>query len=710
MVRFALKSLIALLLMPAVASAAPDYALSLVNPIVRVVIGQTAEVIVRVDFLDGFATPGITLQAPQTPPGTFSFTPAVVTREGGSLLRIETAGLADGQYTWYVRASAPGAVTRSVGFQLKVTTTSDIEFYTRDALGAAVPLAAFNPTAQDFTDIYVRGVDAGGYHEALAGAVTLSTGDPLDPPKLSVFPNGRDCFRVYAVASGATTLTAAGPDGYTKSIPVTASIPASPRILSIGIRLEPEPLPPEVVPITNKGDQMIVFQAAANAPLSTLDFGAAPLVNVESALENNGMSFIATANLVEGAEPGEYRYLFEAESTSGGIARRAVNLAVVNDPSRGEITGLVRPMLANLTDPDGTVELHDLSGALVKTCEAGRAFRMSYVAPGTYRLRFVPSDPNALDPQWWANSNDFGSATDVVVTAGGSVGGIVFFPAPPGGGSPPWVVSTTPAADEVGAAASGEVTATFSRPMDPSTINSNTFRVLDGAGVPVWGTVSCADGITARFAPTPALAPGSSYTAIITTGAADAQGVPLAGDYLWGFSTATDADTLSEARAVADGVSVALSGKIVHLKRAAFAYVEEADRSSGMRIQGEISAASEGAAVALRGWMATSVSGERFIEVRSLAVTGTEQVAPLGTVVRGVASRLLDGLSVTVWGRVGTGPLATSFTLSDGSGGPGVPVFTVSPHGLAAGELVTVTGAAGWDGIRVIHARAIGSP
>lgn len=707
MVRFALKSLIALLLMPAVASAAPDYALSLVSPIVRVVMGQTAEVIVRVDFLDGFATPGITLQAPQTPPGTFAFTPAVLTREGGSLLRIETAGLAAGQYIWYVRASAPGAVTRSVGFRLEVTTTSDVEFYTRDSRGAAVPLAAFNPTAQDFTDIYVRGVDAGGYHEALAGEVALSTGSSSI---LTVFPNGPDCFRVYAVASGATTLTAAAPDGYTKSIPVTASIPASPRILSIGIRLEPEPLPPEVVPITNKGDQMIVFQATANAPLSTLDFGTTPLVNVESALYNNGMSYIATANLVEGCEPGEYRYLFEAESTSGGIARRAVPLKVVNDPSRGEITGLVRPMLANLTDAEGTVELHDLSGALVKTCEAGRAFRMSYVAPGTYRLRFVPSDPDALDPQWWANSNDFGSATDVVVTAGGSVGGIVFFPAPPGGVSPPWVVSTTPAADEVGAAASGEVTATFSRPMDPSTINSNTFRVLDGAGVPVWGTVSCADGITARFVPAPALAPGASYTAIITTGAADAQGVPLAGDYLWGFSTAADADTLSEARAVADGVSVSLSGKIVHLKRTAFAYVEEADRSSGMRIQGEISAASDGAVVSLRGWMATSIAGERFIEVRSLAVTGTAQVAPLGTVVRGVASRLLDGLSVTVWGRVGAGPLATSFTLSDGSGGPGVPVFTVSPHGLSEGELVTVTGAAGWDGIRVIHARAIGSP
>jgi hypothetical protein len=80
------------------------------------------------------------------------------------------------------------------------------------------------------------------------------------------------------------------------------------------------------------------------------------------------------------------------------------------------------------------------------------------------------------------------------------------------------------------------VTATFSEAMDPATINTTTFSLSGG----VTGTVSFA-GQTATFTPTANLSPGTSYTATITTGAADVAGNSLAQNHSWTFATAAAA-------------------------------------------------------------------------------------------------------------------------------------------------------------------------
>src|SRR5206468_2986027 len=68
------------------------------------------------------------------------------------------------------------------------------------------------------------------------------------------------------------------------------------------------------------------------------------------------------------------------------------------------------------------------------------------------------------------------------------------------------------------------ITVSFSEPMDPSTIHPATLLMLQGA-TPVAGTVSYANG-TATFTPADNLAPLTTYTVTISTGAKDLPFIP----------------------------------------------------------------------------------------------------------------------------------------------------------------------------------------
>src|SRR5450759_1970796 len=81
------------------------------------------------------------------------------------------------------------------------------------------------------------------------------------------------------------------------------------------------------------------------------------------------------------------------------------------------------------------------------------------------------------------------------------------------------------------------VALTFSEPMNPATINDQTFTLMQGT-TPVPGTVvySASDS-TATFTPTDPLTAGLPYTATITTGATDVAGNALAANTGWTFTT-----------------------------------------------------------------------------------------------------------------------------------------------------------------------------
>jgi hypothetical protein len=88
---------------------------------------------------------------------------------------------------------------------------------------------------------------------------------------------------------------------------------------------------------------------------------------------------------------------------------------------------------------------------------------------------------------------------------------------------------------------SAVVTATFSKAMNPATLNSpaTTFTLaLNGASVPGQVSYNVATQI-ATFTPTAPLMPSVSYTATISTGAQDQFGSGLATSKVWTFATST---------------------------------------------------------------------------------------------------------------------------------------------------------------------------
>ena len=124
----------------------------------------------------------------------------------------------------------------------------------------------------------------------------------------------------------------------------------------------------------------------------------------------------------------------------------------------------------------------------------------------------------------------------------------------------PTITSTDPLNNATNVARNKVVSLIFSEAMNASTINANTFTLMQGTTA-VSGVVAYS-GTTATFTPTNTLAVASSYTATITTGAKDVAGNALAANTVWSFTTGGTATT----QAVVD---LGASGNYVILAKSA---------------------------------------------------------------------------------------------------------------------------------------------
>jgi len=105
----------------------------------------------------------------------------------------------------------------------------------------------------------------------------------------------------------------------------------------------------------------------------------------------------------------------------------------------------------------------------------------------------------------------------------------------------PTVTSTVPASGATNVNIGNALTATFSIPMDSSTVTASTFTLTGSGNTAVAGSVTYNTGTsTATFTPNAALAYSTSYTATISTGAKSANEAPLASNYTWTFMTGTN--------------------------------------------------------------------------------------------------------------------------------------------------------------------------
>ena len=104
---------------------------------------------------------------------------------------------------------------------------------------------------------------------------------------------------------------------------------------------------------------------------------------------------------------------------------------------------------------------------------------------------------------------------------------------PGGDTTSPRVTSTSPKHTATGVAPSTNLSATFSEKMDPASITDSTFKLFqvnaDGSTTQITDVAvsPSADGLTATLDPLGTLANGTTYKAVITTGARDAAGNPL---------------------------------------------------------------------------------------------------------------------------------------------------------------------------------------
>ena len=112
---------------------------------------------------------------------------------------------------------------------------------------------------------------------------------------------------------------------------------------------------------------------------------------------------------------------------------------------------------------------------------------------------------------------------------------------------PPAVIATvptdsSPGVPAIGVSVSSALTATFSEAMDPASINSATFTLVQTSvpGTPVNGVITYVPaGSIATFTPNAPLLFNTNYTATITAGAEDLNDDAFVTAYTWTFTTAT---------------------------------------------------------------------------------------------------------------------------------------------------------------------------
>ena len=104
---------------------------------------------------------------------------------------------------------------------------------------------------------------------------------------------------------------------------------------------------------------------------------------------------------------------------------------------------------------------------------------------------------------------------------------------------PPVVTSLSPQNGTAGVSTTTAVTATFNKALDPTTVNSTTFQLLDATNSAVSASVTYSSStFTATLQPTATLANSASYVAVVRgDGVKDTSGTPMAASYSSSFAT-----------------------------------------------------------------------------------------------------------------------------------------------------------------------------
>lgn len=421
-----------------VAVSSPHYVLT-ARPSTRLVTpGQLVQLPIFVGFRNGFApAEGIAFSAPGHPTGTaLQFSPATVSRKGGTLLTVDTTGLAPGIHALTVRATGGALLPRETTVTLDVRQVGSVQlFYQPDT--TAAPLAGATLLEQGGVSFFLRVADTDGSEITWdIPPLPVTSSSPL---AVDVFkdpaPWGNNSLLVHASAT--VVLTATTPDGRTWETALSAAVPSQPAFLGGSF---------QDLPMINTPGTTNRFSVAATDAMSGLSWGYATLGATIDDRDwgPEAKSFTGTFVLNEPAKPGDY--LFNAAASVGGQPRKTNHrLTVVNAPGTGMVRGHMAQNGGEMYGhgASGTLEFYDAStGAKLFEqfiWEWSNDYTAVHLAPGQYKLRWQPEGwgSNQPEPQWYPNASSPAHAATVVVAANQTVNEVNFFLSPSDAPVPP---------------------------------------------------------------------------------------------------------------------------------------------------------------------------------------------------------------------------------------------------------------------------------
>lgn len=222
-----------------------------------------------------------------------------------------------------------------------------------------------------------------------------------------------------------------------------------------------------------------------------------------------------------------------------------------------------------------------MAGMISVTLQSGSTSVAGLISVSDKVVKFDPSSNLSSNtvytgkftygPNEWINSHDDEGDDDDDDDDDKSTGTYVWTFTTAGDGAttnndvtPPVVTSVAPANNATSVATGSTVTATFSEPMNPSTISSSTFSLKQGSTT-ISGVVTYS-GNVATLSPSATLAAGTAFTATVSTGVRDAAGNALASAYSWSFTTSSAADitppTVVSVTPANNATSVATNSKV----------------------------------------------------------------------------------------------------------------------------------------------------
>jgi hypothetical protein len=276
-----------------------------------------------------------------------------------------------------------------------------------------------------------------------------------------------------------------------------------------------------------------IFLPTANLAVST-PFTATITAAVQSAvgtpLTNNyswnfttGTVTDVTAPTIAATDPASAATVVPLNQKIAVTFSKAMDPATISLPGTFTVAATIGGAIV-----PGTVAYDTSSRTAVFTPTAVLAASTEYTATISVAARDLAG--NALITGAVPNPWDFTTGTVANITA-------------------PTVTLTNPADGATGVGINQAISATFSAPMDPTTINNGTFTVaIQGVGgAPVDGTVAY-DMVSqiATFTPLTNLAPSTQYTATISSAVEDLTGNPLAAGSIpnpWNFTTGLTVNT-----------------------------------------------------------------------------------------------------------------------------------------------------------------------